>query len=130
MILWLVATGSGACDILEDIVVTSIDGLGEEQLMKILKGSIAMSVTYSIMRDKDTFDCSDEWLPNRWGKPMQHMKTASIPLMVGGQSSPGQLLPITESEVFLAWLLMEYNWSLVKETQPECMFTLKIKGAI
>jgi cytochrome P450 len=43
---------------------------------------------------------------------------------------PGQLLAMAESEVFLTRLLMDYEWSLVKETQPEYVITLKIKGTI
>jgi hypothetical protein len=43
---------------------------------------------------------------------------------------PGQLLAMAESEVFLTRLLMDHEWSLVKETQPEYAITLKIKGTI
>jgi cytochrome P450 len=130
MRLWPVVAGGGARIIPEDMVVTSNDGSGEERSMKIPKGSISMTMTFSIMRDKDTFDRPDEWLPDRWKNPTQDMKTAFIPFMVGRRSCPGQLLAMAESEVFLARLLMDYEWSLVKETQPEYIITLKIKGTI
>ena len=130
MRLWPVAAGGGARVVPEDLIVTRNDGLGGERLMMIPKGSITFFISYSIMRDKDTFDRPDEWIPNRWINPTQEMKAAFIPFMVGRRSCPGQLLAICESEVFLARLLMDYEWSLVKETQPEYNITLKIKGTI
>ena len=130
MRLWPVAAGGGARIIPEDMVVTSNYGMGGEQIMTIPKGSIAVMNSYPIMRDKDTFDRPDEWLPNRWENPTQDMMTAFVPFMVGRRSCPGQLLAMSESEVFLARLLMDYEWSLVKETQPEYNITLKIKGTI
>jgi cytochrome P450 len=130
MRLWPVAAGGGARIVPEDVLVTRNDGLGGERLMTIPKGSIACLVSYSIMRDNDAFDRPDEWLPNRWMNPTQEMKTAFVPFMVGRRSCPGQLLAMCESEVFLARLIMDYEWSLVKETQPEYNITLKIKGTI
>ncbi|KAL3804118.1 hypothetical protein ACHAW5_003211 [Stephanodiscus triporus] len=130
MRLWPVAAGGGARVIPQDMVVTSSDGLGGERLMTIPKGTIAMMNSYPIMRDKDTFDRPDEWLPNRWECPSQDMNTAFFPFMVGRRSCPGQLLAMSESEVFLARLVMDYEWSLVKETQPEYNITLMIMGTI
>jgi cytochrome P450 len=88
MRLWPVAAGGGARVVPEDMFVTrsSNDGSGEERPMKIPKGSISILVSYSIMRDRDTFDRPDEWLPDRWKNPTQDMKTAFIPFMVGRRS--------------------------------------------
>lgn len=110
--------------------MTGNDGSVEERPMKIPKCSISLLTSYSIMRDRDIFDRPDEWLPDRWKNPTQDMKTAFIPFMGGRRSCPGQLLAMAESEVFLDRLLMDYEWSLVKVTQPEYMITLKIKGTI
>jgi cytochrome P450 len=130
MRLWPVAGAGGARILPEDMVVTGKDSEGREQPMTLPKGSIATINSYAIMRDEDTFVRPDEWLPNRWENPSEDMKSAFIPFMVGRRSCPGQLLAMSESELFLARLLIDYEWSLVKETPPEYSITLKIKGTI
>lgn len=127
---WSVAAGGGARILPDDMVVTSDDGRGGERPMTLPKGSFAAMTTYPIMRDKDTFDRPDEWLPSRWEDPTQDMKDAFIPFMTGRRSCPGQLLALCESEIFLARLVKDYEWSIVKEVPPEYSITLKIKGTI
>eukprot|EP00539_Tryblionella_compressa_P001156 CAMPEP_0178732714 /NCGR_PEP_ID=MMETSP0744-20121128/410_1 /TAXON_ID=913974 /ORGANISM="Nitzschia punctata, Strain CCMP561" /LENGTH=507 /DNA_ID=CAMNT_0020384851 /DNA_START=76 /DNA_END=1600 /DNA_ORIENTATION=+ len=130
MRLWSVAAGGGARILPDDMVVTSDDGYGGERQMTLPKGSMIMMATYPIMRDKDTFDRPDEWLPSRWENATQEMKDAYMPFMVGRRSCPGQLLAVCESEIFLGRLVKDYEWSLVKETTPEYTITLKIKGTV
>jgi cytochrome P450 len=127
---WSVAAGGGARIIPEDMVVKSDDGKGGERLMTLPKNSFAIVATYPVMRDKDTFERPDEWLPSRWEEPTQDMKDAFLPFMTGRRSCPGQLLALCESEVFLARLVKDYEWSIVKEVPPEYTITLKIKGTI
>jgi cytochrome P450 len=128
--LWPVAASGGLRQIPEEMVVSSDDGNGGKRLMTLPKNSIAHVATYCVLRDEEGFDRADEWIPERWENPSQDMKTAFMPFMVGRRSCPGQLLAQTESEVFLARLVKDYEWSLVKETEPEFTVTLKIKGTI
>ena len=88
--------------------------------------------SYPIVRDKDTFDCSDEWLPSRWENPSHEMKMAFIPFKVGRRSCPGPWAVTGKDQVreLLAWLVMDYEWSLVKETQLEDSITLMIMWTI
>lgn len=98
--------------------------------MTLPKDSLIMIATYPVLRDRDVYEQPDEWLPSRWENPTQEMKDAFFPFMVGRRSCPGQLLAQCESEVFLARLVRDYEWTLVKETEPEYTITLKIKGTI
>lgn len=127
---WPVAGGGGARTIPEDMVVKSDDGQGGERLMTVPKDSHVIMCTYPIMRDKDTFERPDAWLPSRWEEPTQDMKDAFLPFLTGRRSCPGQLLALCESEIFLARLTKDYEWSIVKEVPPEFTITLKIKGTI
>jgi cytochrome P450 len=128
--LWPVAASGGGRVLSEDMVVTTKDIHGLEQTMILPKGSLVVMNTFAMQRDKDTFNHPDEWLPDRWDNATEDMKAAYMPFMVGRRSCPGQLLAMSELEVFLSQLLMNYQWSLVKETQPEYSITLKIKGTI
>jgi len=114
------------------MIVAGPNGLGGEKLPTIPKGSIAMTSSYPIVRDKDTFDCPDEWLPSRWEIPSHEMKTSFIPFKVGRRSCPGQWAVTGKDQVrdLLAWLVMDYEWSLVKENQPEDSITLMIMCTI
>jgi cytochrome P450 len=127
---WSVAAGGGARIIPEDMVVKSDDGQGGERLMTLPKDSYALITTYTVLRDRDTFERPDEWLPSRWEEPTQDMKDAFFPFLTGRRSCPGQLLALYESEIFLARLVKDYEWSIVKEVPPEYTITLKIKGTI
>jgi cytochrome P450 len=130
MRLWPVAAGGGLRVLSDDMVVTTNDIKGLEQTMILPKGSITSMNIFAFQRDKDTFNRPDEWLPDRWENATEDMKAAFMPFTVGRRSCPGQLLAMSELEVFLSRLLMNYQWSLVKETQPEYSITLKIKGTI
>jgi cytochrome P450 len=130
MRLWPVAASGGGRVLSEDMVVTTKDIEGLEQTMILPKGSLVAMNTFAMQRDKDTFNRPDEWLPDRWDNATEDMKAAYMPFLVGRRSCPGQLLAMSELEVFLSRLLMNYQWSLVKETQPEYSITLKIKGTI
>jgi cytochrome P450 len=130
MRLWPVAASGGGRVLSEDMVVITKDIKGLEQTMILPKGSLVVMNTFAMQRDKDTFNRPDEWLPDRWDNATEDMKAAYMPFLVGRRSCPGQLLAISELEVFLSRLLMNYQWSLVKETQPEYSITLKIKGTI
>ena len=128
--LWPVAAGGGIRLVPEDMVVSSDDGKGGKRLMTLPKNSIAHIANYSVLRDDEVYESADEWIPSRWENPTEDMKTAFMPFMVGRRSCPGQLLAMTESEVFLARLVKDYEWSLVKESEPAYTITLKIKGTI
>jgi cytochrome P450 len=130
MRLWPVAAGGGLRVLSEDMVVTTKDVKGLDQTMILPKGSITSMNIFAFQCDKDTFNRPDEWLPDRWDNATEDMKAAFMPFTVGRRSCPGQLLAMSELEVFLSRLLMNYQWSLVKETQPEYSITLKIKGTI
>lgn len=130
MRLWPVAASGGGRVLSEDMVVTTKDVKGLDQTMILPKGSLVVMNTFAMQRDKDTFNRPDEWLPGRWDNATEDMKAAYMPFLVGRRSCPGQLLAMSELEVFLSRLLMNYQWSLVKETQPEYSITLKIKGTI
>jgi cytochrome P450 len=130
MRLWPVAAGGGLRVLSDDMVVTTNDIKGLEQTMILPKGSITSMNIFAFQRDKDTFNRPDEWLPDRWENATEDMKAAFMPFTVGRRSCPGQLLAMSELEVFLSRLLMNYQWFLVKETQPEYSITLKIKGTI
>jgi cytochrome P450 len=128
--LWPVAAGGGIRVVPDDMVVKSDDGKGGKRLMTLPKGSVAHIVTYPLLRDMDVFDRPDEWLPDRWINTTNEMKTSFMPFMVGRRSCPGQLLAMAETEVFLTRLVRDYEWFLVKETEPEYTITLKVKGTI
>lgn len=130
MRLWPVAASGGGRVLSEDMVVTTKDIKDLDQTMILPKGSLVVMNTFAIQRDNDTFNRPDEWLPDRWDNATEDMKAAFMPFLVGRRSCPGQLLAMSELEVFLSRLLMNYQWSLVKETQPEYSITLKIKGTI
>jgi cytochrome P450 len=130
MRLWPVAASGGGRVLSEDMVVTAKDVKGLEQTMILPKGSLVVMNTFAFQRDNDTFNRPDEWLPDRWENATEDMKAAFMPFTVGRRSCPGQLLAMSELEVFLSRLLMNHQWSLVKETQPEYSITLKIKGTI
>jgi cytochrome P450 len=100
--------------------------------MTIPKGSIAVTSSYPIVRDKDTFDCSDEWLPSRWEDPSHEMKMAFIPFKIGRRSCPGPWAVTGKDQVreLLACLVMDYEWSLVKETHQEDSISLMIMWTI
>jgi cytochrome P450 len=128
--LWPVAAGGGIRVVPDDMVVKSDDGKGGKRLMTLPKGTVAHIVSYPLFRDEEVFDRPDEWVPDRWMNTTDEMKTTFMPFMVGRRSCPGQLLAMSELEVFLARLVRDYEWSLVKETEPEYTITLKIKGTI
>jgi cytochrome P450 len=128
--LWPVAAGGGIRMVSDDVVVKADDGKGGKRLMTLPKGSFARFVSYALLRDDDVFDQADEWIPDRWITTTDEMKTSFMPFMVGRRSCPGQLLALTEAEVFLTRLLQEYEWSIVKETEPRFAITLKVEGII
>ncbi|KAG7339228.1 cytochrome P450 [Nitzschia inconspicua] len=128
--LWPVAAGGGVRIVPDKMIVTSDDGKGGKRLMTLPKGSWAHVAPYPLLRDDEVFDRPDEWLPSRWENATDDMKTAFMPFMVGRRSCPGQLLAMSESEVFLARLVRDYEWTLIEETIPEWSVTLKIKGTI
>jgi cytochrome P450 family 6 len=130
MRLWSVAAAGGGRIIPDDMVVSVDDGKGGERPMTLPKGSLALVCLFPLMRDKDTFDRPDEWLPYRWEDPTQDMKDAFLPFLTGRRSCPGQLLALCESEIFLARLVQDYEWTIVKEVPPTYAVTLKIKGTI
>ncbi|KAL3914012.1 MAG: hypothetical protein SGARI_000356, partial [Bacillariaceae sp.] len=96
--LWPVAAGGGLRQIPEDMVVSSDDGKGGKRLMTLPKNSVAHIASFCVLRDKEVYDRADEWIPSRWEKPTEDMKTAFVPFMAGRRSCPGQLLALTESE--------------------------------
>jgi cytochrome P450 len=128
--LWPIAAGGALRIIPDDMVVTSDDGKGGKRLMTLPKGSVASFASYALLRDPDVFDRPNEFMPSRWENATDQMKTAFMPFMVGRRSCPGQLLAMSEFEVFLARMVRDYEWSLLKETVPEFAITLKIKGTV